>query len=268
MQTFVPHVDFERSARALDVKRLGKQRVEVIQIVRALTVPGYAWKNHPAVLMWRGHEEALGRYGLVMCDVWVDLGFDDTCAATIVDDLATAGISPVRTYDELAAAGALPPWLFDDDVRRSHRSALVRKDADHYRPQFPDVPDDVEYVWTVRSEAVIARERTKAENAEKRRLRTVEREAQLLLTQQAADRRRRSAAARKGWATRREARQAPSKGQSLPLVGAGGCRVPRRAGRVDPGRPGSTPQGCQPVRLAHSPARTHASSNQGSLASA
>ncbi|HYN29619.1 MAG TPA: pyrimidine dimer DNA glycosylase/endonuclease V [Dermatophilaceae bacterium] len=42
MQTFAPYADFEATARALDAKRLGKQRVEVIQIVRALTVPGYA----------------------------------------------------------------------------------------------------------------------------------------------------------------------------------------------------------------------------------
>ena len=66
MQTFLPYADFERSARALDAKRLGKQRVETIQVVRALTRPGYGWANHPAVLMWKGYEEALGRYGF--CD--------------------------------------------------------------------------------------------------------------------------------------------------------------------------------------------------------
>ena len=54
MQTFLPYADFERSARVLDAKRLGKQRVEVIQVVRALTVPGYAWAHHPAALMWKG----------------------------------------------------------------------------------------------------------------------------------------------------------------------------------------------------------------------
>lgn len=37
MQTFVPFPDFARSAAVLDDKRLGKQRVEVLQIVRALT---------------------------------------------------------------------------------------------------------------------------------------------------------------------------------------------------------------------------------------
>ena len=40
MQTFLPYADFERSLRALDPKRLGKQRVECIQVLRGLTVPG------------------------------------------------------------------------------------------------------------------------------------------------------------------------------------------------------------------------------------
>lgn len=74
MQTFLPYPSFEQSARVLDAKRLGKQRVEVIQVVRAITQPDYGWANHPAVLMWKGHEEALGRYGIVMCNVWTELG--------------------------------------------------------------------------------------------------------------------------------------------------------------------------------------------------
>jgi len=165
VQTFTPYADFEASARVLDAKRLGKQRVEVIQIVRALTVPGYAWANHPAVLMWRGFEEALGRYGLIVCDVWLERGFGDTCATTIAADLARAGVPRLRSYPELAAAEALPRWLFDVDLQRSHQSALVRKDPDHYRPHFPDVPDDLPYVWPVRSPAVLERERRRAEKA-------------------------------------------------------------------------------------------------------
>src|SRR5512141_1971536 len=81
VQTFLPYADFAESAKALDPKRLGKQRVETIQIVRALTRETYGWRNHPAVLMWRGYEEALGRYGLTMVDAWTGLGFADTCAA-------------------------------------------------------------------------------------------------------------------------------------------------------------------------------------------
>ena len=37
MQTFLHEPDFARNARALDSRRLGKQRVEALQILRALT---------------------------------------------------------------------------------------------------------------------------------------------------------------------------------------------------------------------------------------
>ncbi len=163
MQTFLPFSDFDASAHALDVKRLGKQRVETIQIVRALTVPDYGWRSHPAALMWKGYEEALGRYGITVCEVWRERGFDDTCAITIVADLATAGVSTIRTYAELREANALPDWLFDEAFLRSHRSALVRKDPEHYGPQFPDVPPDLPYVWPVRSPAVLERERRRGQ---------------------------------------------------------------------------------------------------------
>ena len=199
VQTFLPYPDFEASARALDQKRLGKQRVETIQVVRALTVAGYGWANHPAALMWKGYEEALGRYGFVCCEVWLELGFGDTCAATIAADLAAAGVTTVRTQAELAGAGALPPWLGDADLHRSHRSALVRKDPDFYRPRFPDAPDDLPYVWPVRSPAVVEAERRRAENAVRREQRAAER----LLEEAERARRRRSRAARKGWQTRR-----------------------------------------------------------------
>jgi hypothetical protein len=156
MQTFTPYSDFEESLRTLDLKRLGKQRVEVIQIVRALTVPGYAWSSHPAVLMWKGYEEALGRYGLIACKVWTERGFGDSCAATIAADLRAAGIAEIRSYQELAANDALPPWLFDEAVQLSHRSSLLRKDPEHYGPLFPpDTPRDLDYIWPVRSAAVI-----------------------------------------------------------------------------------------------------------------
>lgn len=125
MQTFLPFADFEMSARSLDTKRLGKQRVECIQVVRGLVRPGYGWRHHPAVKMWCGHEEALGRYGLTCCDVWLERGLVDTCSA----------------------AGALPPWLGHEDFHRSHRASLLRKDPDSYRDRFPDVPDDLDYVW-------------------------------------------------------------------------------------------------------------------------
>lgn len=206
VQTFLPYADFEASARVLDPQRLGKQRVETIQVVRALTRPSYGWANHPAVLRWKGYEEALGRYGLTCCEVWTQLGFGDTCAVTITTDLRAAGVGQIRSQSELAAAGALPAWFGAEAVHLSHRSALVRKDPAHYRPHFPDVPDDLPYVWPVRSESVVAAEQRRAENDARRQARALERarlEAERL-------RRKRSRAAKKAWQTRRQNANRPT----------------------------------------------------------
>lgn len=147
MQTFLPYADFARTAEVLDRTRLGKQRVECIQIVRALTIPTYGWRHHPAALMWRGHLEALGAYSFAIINEWKHRGYVDTCAATISADLVTAGITDVRTQSELSAAGALPSWLGNPGFHVAHQSSLVRKDPEHYGPLFPGVPDDLAYVW-------------------------------------------------------------------------------------------------------------------------
>jgi hypothetical protein len=152
VQTFLPYPSFAESAAALDPLRLGKQRVETLQIIRALTRPTYGWKHHPAVLMWKGYEEALGSYGLAVVEAWCALGRADTCEGTMVADLAEAGIRRPRPQAKLPKT-FVPPWLGDPALHRSHQSALVRKDPAFYRPQFPDVPDDLDYVWPVRKAA-------------------------------------------------------------------------------------------------------------------
>jgi hypothetical protein len=204
LQTFLPYPDFDETAAVLDARRLGKQRVEVIQIVRALTVPDYAWKQHPAVLMWKGHEEALGAYGSAVVRRWCALGFADTCEATIAAGLAAFGVGRIRSQAVLAEAGELPTWLGDERLHLSHRSALVRKDPEHYRLLFPGVPDDIEYWWPVRSPNVIAAEERRAVAARRR----IERAAAKAAAEAERAARRRSAAAKRAAATRARNRAA------------------------------------------------------------
>ena len=149
MQTFLPYPDFARCAAVLDARRLGKQRVEALQILRALTVPGYGWRHHPAAKMWKGYEEALGAYGVGICGEWCRRGHTDTCEVKIRAELAALGIATVRDQAELARAGALPPWLGDEEFHRSHRSSLLNKDPAWYGGVFADVPPDLPYVWPV-----------------------------------------------------------------------------------------------------------------------
>jgi hypothetical protein len=113
--------------------------VESLQILRALLRETYGWKHHPATLMWRGYEDALGLYGLTMVDEWQRRGRPDSVAPQLIDEL---GHRPRRNARR-------PPWLGDEAFHRAHRSNLLRKDAEWYRPFFPDEPDDLEYVWPV-----------------------------------------------------------------------------------------------------------------------
>lgn len=143
MQTFVPLPGFVDSARVLDDRRLGKQRVETFQILRALTWPEYGWKNHPATKMWRGFTPALVCYGLACIEEWERRGRLDSTRAQLLE--FTGGRVPV--WEQLLDRGELPPWLGHSPVHISHQSALVRKAPEIYRPLFPEVPDDLPYLW-------------------------------------------------------------------------------------------------------------------------
>lgn len=137
MQTFMPHPNYADSARTLDRQRLGKQRVEGLQIFKALNGGG-GWQNHPAVKMWRGFEGALAEYVLAVCQEWTGRGYKDTIADRI---RAMVAEHPEWRTDA-------PPWVGDPGFHASHQSNFVRKDAAHYGPMF-DVGPDLPYVWPV-----------------------------------------------------------------------------------------------------------------------
>lgn len=134
MQTFLAYPDFEKSAKCLDRERLGKQRLEVKQILRTLLGYTQGWKNHPAVTMWNGFEIALTEYGLAICREWTSRGYQDTIKYELLE---------LRPDGEII----LPPWFGREDFHASHRSNLLRK-----RPLFYNVnkwtePDNLPYVW-------------------------------------------------------------------------------------------------------------------------
>jgi hypothetical protein len=51
-----------KSLSCLDDKRLGKQRVETYQLIRALEGTTKGWRNHPACVMWEKNIDALKLY--------------------------------------------------------------------------------------------------------------------------------------------------------------------------------------------------------------
>lgn len=150
MQTFLPYADFDLSAKALDTKRLGKQRVETYQILNTLGVNPYkppkgkGWANHPAVLMWERHEYSLCNYGISMCKEWAIRGYNDTLLVKILDIRASIERNSKNLY-------TLPPyWFGDEQLHASHRSNLLRKNPDYYAHMNWAEPDNLPYFWPVR----------------------------------------------------------------------------------------------------------------------
>lgn len=159
IQTFLPYPNFNESARVLDDKRLGKQRVECLQILqtlekgpiqRSLTREyGFKynpqegvftrrtpWYNHPAVRMWKGYEAALNEYARVICVEWRRRGYKDTVLEKLAPD---------------AIAFFYPPWLGDANFHSAHRSNLLRKNPTHYSQFGWTEPHDLPYIWPVTS---------------------------------------------------------------------------------------------------------------------
>jgi len=136
MQTFLPFSDFRKSVKSLDNKRLGKQRVEALQLINILegkqASPG--WKNHPACKMWVGHINALKHYCNCCIDEWVSRGFRNT----------------MQKYD-VSVDNENPWWLGNEDFHRAMRSRLIVKDRNYYLPKFPDDEgfNEGKYFWPV-----------------------------------------------------------------------------------------------------------------------
>lgn len=138
MQTFLPYPDLAASARVLDQARLGKQRVETLQVLRALVIPDYGWRSHPAIRMWMGYVPGLTVYGLAMVAEWVSRGHADSTHRQILE------FAP-HVLDDPDVE--MPPWFGDPAVHLSHRSNLVQKAPEFYRSRFPGVPEDLPYTW-------------------------------------------------------------------------------------------------------------------------
>jgi len=134
MQTFLPYPDLEKSLMCLDTKRLGKQRVESMQILNILTDNKKStWINHPAVRMWKGYENALKLYLNLSIQIWIKNGRNNTMQIHSIDG-------------EII----LPSWFGNDKLHTSHKCNLLRKDYKYYYTFFGNCYDvNAPYWWPV-----------------------------------------------------------------------------------------------------------------------
>jgi hypothetical protein len=138
MQTFITDYNPNISAASLDNKRLGKQRVEALQIADCLLNKESRWANHPAVKMWRGYEPFLVKvYILTIINEWEERGFKNTKCAERWQQLYKI-VKDKRIK--------CPEWV-DDDFIEAHRSNLIRKLPEFYSPKFQNTKSGLEYIW-------------------------------------------------------------------------------------------------------------------------
>lgn len=141
MQTFLPYKDFQSSAKVLDNKRLNKQILEGYQILKVLSSddPKAAWRNHPAVKMWRGHEKALLHYVMSCVEE------ADARGIKTVNNVANINALSLANYENWG--DGLPNWFHDPEMSRrvttTHKANLYIKDPEYYH-EF-DVYLDDEY---------------------------------------------------------------------------------------------------------------------------
>lgn len=145
MQTFLPYPEYRKSMIVLDGSRLRKQAVECKQILMVHLGQTDAYANHPAVLMWTGYVPSLFAY-MKTCMVEIERrGFSHELLTKWCNTEHDKNVGP-GLWDQT------PPWLGDDDLHRSHRSNLLRKDFALYSERFSKHgekldPPDLTYIW-------------------------------------------------------------------------------------------------------------------------
>lgn len=126
MQTFLPLADYEYSAQTLDSKRLNKQILEGYQILKVLSGASEsgAWRNHPAVLMWKDAEHSLMDY--------IDHMVYEADFRGIKTDKNVSNLQTLKSAFSNMWGKAIPIWQKPEHLSRvvdSHKANLYRKDS-------------------------------------------------------------------------------------------------------------------------------------------
>jgi Pyrimidine dimer DNA glycosylase len=162
VQTFLPYTSTIACAQGLDNKRLNKQILEGYQILNILSgkSKGGAWRNHPAVLMWKGFERGLWTYIEAMVQI--------------------ANLRGIKTENNVRNLKALHdqcwetwgdkrPEFWNDETKvmrivTTHRANLFNKDPMYYAkyqsavnspynsPCCPDRKEPCKYYWPTHEE--------------------------------------------------------------------------------------------------------------------
>ncbi len=137
---------YSNTFKLLDYRRLGKQRVETMQIYDAMVDGGVSrWRHHPIAKMWKPYPIALLTYGLECSQEWRSRGYVDNMTNEFMKRIEQAEWDYRLPIDD--PIHDMPWWMGEEEFHQSHRSNLLRKLPEHYRQFWENEPDDLPYVW-------------------------------------------------------------------------------------------------------------------------
>lgn len=141
VNTFVLGVKLEY-LKYLDMKRLGKQRVEAAQIISILEyydehgeLPDNGWANHKVTKMWMGHTKALKMYFNYTVKYWIERGYKNTYE--FYEDVDCEIIKcrfdgRTAVFEKEATSETFPLWFSFPPIHYAYRAALYMKDPEFY----------------------------------------------------------------------------------------------------------------------------------------
>lgn len=166
MNIFVPSQSILNSIGCLDYRRLGKQRVEIYQLVLEFERPTN-WSNHPCFKAWENNKEALIFTGLLTCFQWRMLGYKDSLINKFHEflvyyefedaEIFSEGLSifehnlntelvEINFHPDIKFFGLYvdnelmvtteihyPEWFNNRDILDSYKTSLYNKDPEHYK---------------------------------------------------------------------------------------------------------------------------------------
>lgn len=132
MITFLISSNFSKTAKALDKRRLNKQRIETYQLIRVLKGKSKGWENHPATKQWVGYIYALKAYHNAMMEECEKRGIKKP--------------EKIPIY-KLPEDIEYPWFVFCKRYHNTHKASLMRKDSEYYDFDIDDEYHENGYIW-------------------------------------------------------------------------------------------------------------------------
>jgi hypothetical protein len=110
-RVFIPYYSFKKCATCLDIPELKVAQIAVIRILNYLKQHN---ERQERAEIWRGHDQALIRYGIYIADEYVQRGGSHK----ILDYLKTLVVR---------GPWAKPNWVYDTHTLDNHREHLLKR---------------------------------------------------------------------------------------------------------------------------------------------